>query len=156
MEKKRCCFAGHGKIYLDKSLELKVYEKCEELIKNYGVTEFWAGNYGAFDHLAARVVRRLKEKYPNIELDLVIPYITESINQYKEKYDKDYDYILMADMPENTPTKYKILKCNQYMVDCSDYLMAYVNYSFGGAVKTLEYAQRKKHIEIFNLGDWKE
>lgn len=156
MEKKICCFAGHSKIYTDKSIEIKVYEKCEELITKADVTTFWVGNYGAFDHLAAKIVRQLKEKYSHIELDLVLPYITETINNYKESYYEKYDYLLMADIPENTPTRYRILKCNQYMVDCSNYLIAYVNYSFGGAVKTLEYAQRKKHIEIFNFGDWKE
>lgn len=156
MEKKICCFIGHSKIYADKDFELKVYEKCEELIKNCDVTSFWAGNYGAFDCLAARMVKRLKEKYPYIELDLVIPYLTEAINKDKEKYYKEYDCMLMADIPECTPAKYRILKCNQYMVDCSDYLIAYVNYSFGGAAKTLEYAKRKKNIEIFNFGDLQE
>lgn len=38
------------------------------------------------------------------------------------------------------------------MVDCSQFIITYVNNSFGGAVKTLEYARRKKHIEIFNFG----
>lgn len=80
MSKKICCFAGHSKIYTDKNIEFKVYEKCEELITKADVTTFWVGNYGAFDRLAASTIRQLKEKYSHIELDLVLPYITEAIN----------------------------------------------------------------------------
>lgn len=154
MEDKLCCFAGHSHIDDDSSiLGLQVYEKCEDLIKYNGVKTFWVGNYGSFDTLAAATVKKLKTKYTNIELDLVLPYVTKSINQYKEMYYKDYDHLIIADMPENTPVKYRILKCNQYMVQHSDFLIAYVRYSFGGAAKTLEYAQKKKHIKIFNLGN---
>lgn len=150
---KICCFAGHSSINNSSELEIKVYNKCEELVRNNGVTTFWVGHYGNFDSLAANSVRKLKEKYATIELDLVLPYVTNSINQYKEMYYKDYDNLIIADMPENTPVKYRILKCNQYMVNCSDFLIAYVNYSFGGAVKTLEYAQKKENIKIFNFGN---
>lgn len=58
----------------------------------------------------------------------------------------------MADIPAKTPARYRILKCNQFMVDKSDFLIAFVNYSCGGALKTIEYAEKKKHIEIFNFG----
>lgn len=151
--KKICCFAGHSSIYDHSDLEIKVYDKCEELVRNNGVGTFWVGNYGSFDALAASAVRKLKNKFPSVELDLVLPYVTNSINQYREMYYRDYDSLIMADIPEGTPIKFRISKCNQYMVNCSDFLIAYVNYSFGGAVKTLEYAQKKKHIEIFNFGN---
>ena len=32
-------------------------------------------------------------------------------------------------------------------------MICYVKNTWGGAVKTLEYAQRKKHIKIFNLSE---
>ncbi len=156
MKRKICCFAGHGKYSIDDETREKLYAKCEELILNEDVKEFWVGHYGSFDGTASRTVRELQKKYPNIKLCLVIPYVTKGINDYKENYYKDYNEILMADMPENTPKKYQIIKCNQYMVDESDFLIAYVNYSWGGAIKTLEYALRKKHIQVFNLGTWQE
>ena len=37
------------------------------------------------------------------------------------------------------------------MVNNSDFIICYVQYSWGGASKTLEYVQKKKHIKIFNL-----
>lgn len=151
--KKICCFTGHSNIGDNSDLLIKVYSKCEELVKNKEVGIFWIGNYGHFDSLATNAVRKLKEKYTSIELDLILPYVTNSITQHKEMYYRDYDSLIIADIPQNTPIKYRILKCNQYMVNCSDFLIAYVNYSFGGAIKTLKYAQKKKNIEIFNLGN---
>ena len=155
MSDKICCFAGHSDVYGSDNLQTDVYNKCEELITEKGVNFFWVGNYGGFDKLAARTIRELKEKYPNIKLELILPYVTRSINDYEEIYYKDYDNMAIADMPEKTPVRFRILKCNQYMVNCSDFLIAYVNHSFGGAAKTLEYAQEKKHIVIFNFGTYK-
>ena len=37
------------------------------------------------------------------------------------------------------------------MINNSDFLISYVNYSWGGAVKTVEYAIKKK-IQVVNLG----
>ncbi len=156
MSRKICCFAGHGKYSIDKDTEEKLYEKCEDLILNEGVSEFWVGHYGSFDGTASATIRKLQKIYPEVQLCLVIPYVTKGIDDYKELYYKDYNEILVADMPENTPKKFQIIKCNQYMVDNSDFLIAYVNFSFGGAVKTLEYALKKKHIQVFNLGTWQE
>ena len=152
MENKICCFAGHRSIADKYDLSVQIYEKCEKLICQCGVKTFWVGNYGSFDTLAAGIVRKLKSKYSDIELDLFLPYVTKTINEYREMYYKEYDHMIIADMPENTPVRYRILKCNQFMIEQSDFLIAYVNHSFGGAAKTLEYARKKKQIEIFNFG----
>ena len=148
---KRCCFAGHSKLYHTDDIYNNLVNLIEKLVVEEDVSEFWVGNYGNFDSLSAKAVRYLKEKYNNIQLNLVIPYLTSSINEYKKLYYKNYDHILMSDLPERTPKNFQILKCNEYMVDNSDFIVCYVQYSWGGAAKTLEYAQRKKHIEIFNL-----
>ncbi len=123
----------------------------EKLITEEDVAEFWVGNYGEFDRLAGNIVLRLKLKYPHIVLNLVVPYVTEKMNQINFLYYERYDEIIMADMPVNTPIRLKILKCNQYMVKNARFLICYVKNAFGGAAKTLEYAERQKHIKIFNL-----
>lgn len=147
---KICCFAGHKDIY-DNSIKEKIKEHLITLIEKENVKKFWVGNYGDFDSYSASVVRELKQTYPDITLELVIPYITKEINDYKELYYKSYDCILIADIPASTPARYKIIKANQYMVDNSAYLICCVRRSYGGAARTLEYAKRKNHIKIFNL-----
>ena len=82
---------------------------------------------------------------------MIIPYLTKEINEYREQYYKNYDEMVIAEIPEKTQKKYRILKTNEYMVDNSSYLICFINHSWGGAAKNLEYAERKKHITIFNL-----
>ena len=86
-------------------------------------------------------------------MNLVIPYLTSEINEYKELYYKDYDNILVADIPEKTPKKLQIIKGNQYMVKNSQVLVCYVKHSWGGAAKTLEFAQKRKNIKIINIAE---
>jgi len=149
---KKCCFAGHSEIYTDKHLVYGMLkDKAEELIIEKGVKEFWVGNYGIFDHIATSAINELKKTYPDVLLMLIIPYLTKEINEYKEKYRKDYDEIIVSDIPEKTPRKYYIIKTNEYMINSCNYLICFVNHSWGGAAKTLEYAEKKKHIKIFNL-----
>jgi len=86
----------------------------------------------------------MKQRYPHIKSTLVIPYI-----------DREYDTDLYdcSEYPpiENTPKRFAIVKRNEYMVDCSDAIIAFVNLTVGGAAKTLAYAKRKKHIQIINI-----
>ncbi len=149
--RKICCFAGHSKINDAEDILKKLCAVIEHLISEEKVTEFWVGNYGDFDKLSARAVRALKEKYSNIKLNLVIPYLTSEINEFKEMYYKNYDNILIADIPEKTPKKLQILKGNEYMVCNSQFFVCYVKHTFGGAAKTLEYAKKKTNIRIINI-----
>ncbi len=131
---KRCCFAGHSKIFDSNEVYAKLLLFIERLIVEERVTEFWFGNYGDFDSLSAKAVRCLKSEYPHITLHLVIPYLTRVINNYKEQFYRKYDSILMAEIQENTPKRLLIIKCNEYMVRNSDFMICYVQHSWGGAV----------------------
>ena len=55
-------------------------------------------------------------------------------------------------MPINTPTKYKIIKTNYFMIDNSTHLICYINRTFGGAIQTYNYA-KKRNIKIHNIFD---
>ena len=147
---RRCCFAGHSELY-DSGVSEQLCETIRLLITEQGVKDFWVGNYGAFDSRAASAVRSLKQEFPQITLSLVIPYLTKEIDEYREDYYKNYDSIVIADIPEGTPRNLKIIKANEYMVNSSKFIVCYVNHGWGGAAKTLGYAKRK-NLEIYNLG----
>ena len=44
---------------------------------------------------------------------------------------------------EKVPLKFAINKRNEWMIDQSDFVIAYVEHSFGGAYQSLKYAYRK-------------
>lgn len=133
LSEKICCFAGHSDVCGAENLYKKLNDEIEFMILNNNVKEFWVGNYGQFDMLAAKCVRILKNRYKDIKLTLVVPYLTKKMNDFKEQYYEDYDDILM---PKE-----------------SNYLICYVKYSYGGAAKTLKYA-KKHNIEIVNINDF--
>ncbi len=148
---KRCCFAGHREIQNSNDIQDKLDVLIEKLITEENVSEFWVGNYGMFDRMSAGAVRRLKDKYPHIELNLVIPYVTKEIEENKEFYYKSYDNIIVPEIPSGVPRNCRILKCNEYMVEKSDFIICCVQFTWGGAAKTMEYAKKQKHIKILNL-----
>lgn len=53
---------------------------------------------------------------------------------------------------ERTPRHFAIVKRNEWMINNADFLIAYVVYNWGGAYKTFEYAKRKKHTSVINIG----
>lgn len=152
-DRKICCFAGHGKIYGNTNkLKEIIIKTAEELITNYGVTEFLVGHYGDFDRIATSCIRELKNRF-NVKLVLVVPYLTKEINENKDYYRKSYDCIERVEIPIDTPKRLYIIISNEYMVNCSDYMICYIDHSYGGAYRTYAYAERKKNIKIFNIAD---
>ena len=141
--KKVCCFAGHSVIYDNGEILASVIKKAENLILHENVTEFRVGNYGAFDRISKNAITKLKEKYP-VKLILVIPYLTKEINEYKDFYKNSFDEIIIAPIPQSTPKRLSIIKCNEYMVESSDFIICHIKDHTTGADKTLSYAKRKK------------
>ena len=151
---KKCCFAGHSDIH-DETIKEKIYIEAERLYREQGVKAFWVGDYGAFDRYSASVIEKLKKKYPDITLELVIPYLTKRIICNKEHYHY-FNNIIIADIPQNTLPRVKIIKANEYMVNKCEYLISFIEHTWGGAYKTYMYANRKKHIEVINIGNLKK
>ena len=114
-------------------------------------TIFYCGGYGDFDKLSAKACRQIQKQYKNCEIVFITPYLTPS----QQKKNRDlidaglYDAILYPPI-EHVPPKYAINKRNEWMIEQADLIIAYVNHTFGGAYKTLQYAQRKKK-HIINL-----
>ena len=124
-------------------------------MKKKGVTLFIAGGALGFDTMAALEVLALRERYPEIKLRLAIP----CENQTKGWKDKDvliYEEIMSrADEVVYTSRAYTS-GCmhirNRYMVDSSDFCVAYMTKASGGTAYTVKYAE-KKGISVINLAD---
>lgn len=118
------------------------------MVASGAVDCFSIDNYGDFDNIVASVCLMLKRKYPQISVNLVLPYYRPHLDEYdKERYAR-FDSVITPEL-EETPHRYRIIKANEYMVDQADAMIAYVKYD-GGAAKTLAYAKRHKK-QIINL-----
>ena len=136
-------FFGHRSLY--KCDEL--FEKIERAIINSAIGSekivFFCGGYGDFDNLCAKVCKSIKGKHKNCEIVLVTPYLTQTQEKTKNETLPDlYDATVYPPL-ENIPPKFAIIKRNEWMIDQSDMIIAYVEHSYGGAYQSLHYARRK-------------
>ena len=105
-------FCGHAQISQSEKIEKWLYAVTQKLIEQ-GATTFYLGGYGAFDFLAASVLRAQKKRYPQIELILVLAYLNTGRNT------SGYDSTVYPPL-ETTPRRFAISHRNRWMVEASD------------------------------------
>ena len=146
-------FFGHADFYPSDTIRKSLEDAIENLIIVNDVDTFLVGGMGHFDGIAANAVYSMKKRHPehHIELDLVIPYRTAALQRNKAFYEADYDNIIFPDAVWESHPKGAIIKRNRWMIQKSQYLICYVDHTWGGAWQALEYAKRQSHIRIQNL-----
>ena len=143
----RISFIGHREIY-GCNWENRLAKIITEAIRSNDVVELYIGRNGDFDIMAASVIKRIQRNFDKHKssLNLVLSYRVNDIEYYEKYYD---DIIFPLDT--NTHPKAAITKRNQWMIDNSDLLVAYVDPNRkGGALAAFQYAQ-KQGVEIINL-----
>ena len=141
MQEKICSFCGHRDI-ISRNLSEKVENIVCELIENYGYNTFYSGHIGEFDELCEKIVKKLKNKYPNIILCRVLPYYKHNIS------DSFFDEIIIPDLG-NVHYKRAITARNRWMAEKSDLILCYIYKEHGGAWVMEKYA-RKMGIKCIN------
>ena len=144
----RISFIGHREIYGHFRLEEKLNDIIKEYLRTHEFIEFYVGRNGDFDIYAASVIKKMQSDFGNhkFSLNLVLPYPVKDIEYYEKYYDEVH-----IPIGSNTHPKSAITKRNQWMIDNSDLLIAYVEPDRkGGALTTLKYAE-KKGVKIINL-----
>lgn len=129
-------FCGHGEVSDYSEVRQWLYHAVEQEIQS-GADLFYIGDYGGFDRMATDVVWELKKRFPNITSVLVLAYLDRVVDA--EHYDETTYPPL-----ETVPKRFAISKRNQWMVDQSDTVIAYVLHDWGGAAQTLKFALRKQ------------
>lgn len=144
-------FCGHSEIFDEDNLVNKILDILQTEINGEPVT-FYLGGYGDFDYIAKQSCLKYKKLFPSAKLYFVTPYLNDKYLQNFEHYSKGYDGSIYPEI-ENTPKRYAILERNKWMMKQADIIIAYVNCSFGGAFKSLEYARKinKKYINLETL-----
>lgn len=148
-----CTFAGHRKVY-DHNVKSSIEIAIENILKKDHSFVFYSGDMGEFDKMCSTAVRTAKRRHPELDIKLlaVLPYMMTKVNTEKDSYKNLYDDIIIPMELSRAHYKSAITKRNRWIVDRSDFLIAYVYRDFGGAYATLKYACRKKK-EIINLAN---
>ena len=141
-----CFFIGHREASSDIFPTLS--EAVEQHIVKYGVTEFIVGNYGRFDHMAAKAVIGAKEQHPGITLSMLIPYHPA---ERPIKPPQGFDNTFYPPGMEKVPCKLAIVRANRYMVDHVDYLIAYACHPASNARDLVEYAKKREQRNLISV-----
>lgn len=145
---RKTAFIGHRQIFQN-NLEEKLRLAIEQQIQS-GCIHFIVGSHGEFDRIALSACRTLREKYPEIIIEVVITSLC-AVNAHdsKQKYD---DISTVIYEIEDVYYKRRITLSNQKMIDECDTLICYVNEKAcqSGAKTALRYAQRKG-VQVLNL-----
>ncbi len=127
---------GHSEVSQPEAVRRWLEDLLAALVEQ-GADTFYLGGYGTFDRLAADVLRGCKARYPHLNILLILPYLTGS------RAADGYDDTIYPPL-ETVPPRVAVLRRNQWMVERSDLLVAYVIHSWGGAAKTLDHAKRRR------------
>jgi len=146
-------FVGHSKLYMTDCLVEKIENTIFNKISGADKIKFYCGGYGDFDNLCLKACHLIRQSGVHCEIVLVTPYITQSQQKKTDRLLQSnlYDYSIFPPI-ESTPYKFAISKRNDWMVDNSDLIIAYVKFTHGGAYKTLQYAYKRKKA-IINLAE---
>ena len=135
-----CTFFGHRELY--KNIESVLFQAIENLIVYENVDTFYVGNQGQFDALVHRVLKNLEKKY-SIHYAVVLAYMPTSKNEYDNLSDT-----MLPEGLETVHPRYAIDRRNKWMIDHSDFVIAYVTHGWGGAAKYVLLAERKSKTII--------
>ena len=139
MQGRSCFFIGHREAPEDVAADLA--SEVRRHITELGVTEFIVGHYGRFDSMAGQAVIAAKREFPHIRLLQLIPYHpAEAPVDLPEGYDGTYYPPGM----ESVPRRFAIVRANRYMVDHTDYLIAYAWHPASNARELVEYAEARQ------------
>ena len=142
-----CCFFGHKDTPSTIAPELE--NVLTDLIENHGVVSFLMGHQGGFDHMALGAVRKLKERYPHITYNVVLAYMPGEKEEWSFYEPEETMY---PEGLEEVHPRFAISWRNKWMLTESEYVVAYVKHSWGGAAKYYESAQ-KKNKKIINIAE---
>ena len=137
-----CVFFGHRDC--DDDVKPLLLKTIETLILDHDVRQFYVGNHGRFDSMALQILRKMREKYPEIEYSVVLTRIPTKTAQ------GDYDAYetSVPEGVEQVPPRFAISFCNHWMLQRATHVIAYVTRSYGGASQFVKKAYKMNKTVI--------
>lgn len=157
-----CCFSGYRPhkfsfplkrnnadfIKLENDITNAILEAYEN-----GYRNFLCGGAMGFDLVCGETIVLLKEKFPDIKLIMVLPFVNQA-KRFPIDWKQRYDFVLSAadevDYYHEKYVKNCFIARNARMVAYSSMMITYYNGKPGGTANTIAMAQRDR-LAIVNL-----
>lgn len=151
-----CCFSGHREIKQDQIKSVyRVLERSIEYFTEKGCVDYRTGGALGFDTYAALTVLKMKLKYPQIKLHLILPCKDQDA-RWSSSDKQLYRFILeRADSVEYVNERYSqgvMYARNRALVNGSSVCLVYLERKHGGTAYTASYAE-KAGVRVINLRD---
>lgn len=146
MNIKSCFFIGHRDSPY--TIYPKICDIIERLTADEHVYSYTVGHYGSFDNMVFQAIKNLKERNGLIHASLLIPYHPgEKPIEVPDGFDSTF---YPPDM-EKIPRRLAIVRANHYMVDNTDYLVAYAWHPGSNARELLSYARSREKRGLIHV-----
>lgn len=141
-----CSFFGHRDCPSDLKPLLK--NVILDLMATHGVDMFYVGHQGGFDALVRGVLRELEQERSEVRYAVVLAYMP---SEHSVSFGLP-DAILPEGI-ELVHPRYAISWRNNWMLQQSDFVVAYVSHSWGGATQYVQKAIRsgKTVVNLYDL-----
>lgn len=146
----KTAFIGHREIFAN-GVDERLIAAIEDEI-DLGCRSFTMGTHGRFDKLALMACRQLREKYADLDIEVVLTSL-HALDKNEEWDNVPYSDVktVMYEI-EDTHFKRQITMSNRLMIESCDTLVCYVDEKAyrSGAKIALGYA-KKRGLKIINL-----
>ena len=136
-----CTFFGHRDC--PDGLKYSLRSVIIDLITNHGVDMFYVGHQGSFDRLVRSVLREITQEYPRAHYAVVLAYMPSERPVLGDTSDT-----MLLEGIELVHPRYAISWRNNWMLQKSDFVVAYVAHSWGGAAQYVRKASRSSKTVI--------
>lgn len=128
-----CTFFGHGDC--PETKYSNILQAIQNLITEKNIITFYVGTQGNFDSLVYRALCNLRADFPQIRIYRVLAYLPKDNSLIS-------DSILLEGIELIHP-RYAISWRNRWMIEHSDYVIAYITHNYGGAARFVNEAERR-------------
>ena len=128
-----CTFFGHKDC--SETKYSNILQAIQNLITEKNIITFYVGTQGNFDSLVYRALCNLRADFPQIRIYRVLAYLPKDNSLIS-------DSILLEGIELIHP-RYAISWRNRWMIEHSDYVIAYITHNYGGAARFVNEAERR-------------
>lgn len=132
-----CTFFGHRDA--PASIRGDLYKAICDLVDHCGVDRFLVGNEGSFDRMVFAVLGEVASQRPHIHYEMALAYLPSGSRKLPDEVGV---HTLVPNGIETVPRRFAISYRNRWMLERADYVIAYVDHTWGGAWQWYEKAKR--------------